>query len=155
MSMNRTFMALLLAAATLGPAALADRPGRHPRYLHARSDLRVALSLLRVQEEPNVTRHLRVAEREVEDAIREVTRAAVIDRKDVDEHLRPDAHAGRLGRFQRIMALLRSARADISGEEDVAAARGWRNVAFRHIDTAMDFVRRAAREAHLDREWER
>ena len=127
-------------------------PGRHhPLYLRARSDLRAAQHYLRVTEEPNVTRHLRAAEREVEDAIVEIDRAAIIDRRDIDDHPRVDANLERLNRFQRIMALLRSARADIDREEDNPAARSWRNAAFRHIDAAMDSVRQAARDLRIDR----
>jgi hypothetical protein len=126
--------------------------GRHPRYLHARSDLRIAQYLLRVTEEPNVTRHLRVAEREVEAAIGEIDNAAVLDRRDMDDHPRADTNLDRRGRFSKIVALLRSARADIAGEEDNPSARGWRNIAFRHIDDALDSVRRAAIDLRMDRE---
>jgi hypothetical protein len=34
--------------------------------------------------------------------------------------------------------------ADIAREEDDPSAVGWRNLAFRHIDAAMSFVRHAA-----------
>src|SRR5580658_11380322 len=77
-----------LFAATLS----ADTPGRHPRYLHARTDLRTAQMLMRVHDEPNVMRNLRAADEEIEAAIREVDRAAVIDRKDLEDHPRPDVN---------------------------------------------------------------
>lgn len=126
--------------------------GRHPRYLHARTDLRIAQYLLRVEEEPNVTRHLRIADREVEAAIGEIDQASFLDRKDLDDHPRADTNLDRRGRFSKIVALLRSARADIAGEEDNPSARGWRDVAFRHIDDALDSVRRAAIDLRFDRE---
>lgn len=126
--------------------------GRHPRYLHARSDLRAAQYLLRVEEEPNVMRRLRDADRDVDAAIGEIDSAAVVDRKDLDDHPRVDTGIDRRGRFSKIMALLRSARADIAGEEDNPAARGWRNIAFRHIDDAMDSVKRAAIDLRIDRD---
>ena len=50
------------------------------------------------------------------------------------------------------MRLLERARKDLGAEEDNAAARGWRDGAFKHIDAAMDYVHRAARDAHIDRE---
>ena len=149
--MKRLGMVVLLAAAMLTPAIFGETPGRHPRYIHARSDLRTAQWFLQVREEPNVTRHLRRADREVEAAIREIDRAAVIDRKDIDDHPRADTSLDRPGRFRKTMALLRSAREDIDREEDNPRARGWRNAAFSHIDAAMDAVREAAREARLDR----
>lgn len=98
-----------------------------------------------------MTRHLRRADHEVEAAIREIDRAAVIDRRDIDDHPRPDTSLHRPGRFRKTMALLRSAREDIDRGEDNPRARGWRNAAFSHIDAAMDAVRDAAREARLDR----
>ncbi len=126
--------------------------GRHPRYLHARTDLRTAQYLLRVEEEPNVMRRMRDADREVEAAIGEIDNASVLDRKDLDDHPRVDTGLDRRGRFSKIVALLRSARADIAGEEDNPSARGWRDVAFRHIDDAMDSVRRAAIDLRFDRD---
>jgi hypothetical protein len=126
--------------------------GRHPRYLHARTDLRVAQYLLRVEEEPNVMRRMRDADREVEAAIGEIDHASVLDRKDLEDHPRVDTGLDRRGRFSKIVALLKSARADIAGEEDNLSARGWRDVAYRHIDDAMESVRRAAIDLRFDRE---
>jgi hypothetical protein len=126
--------------------------GRHPRYLRARTDLRTAQFLARVREEPNVTRHLEGAAGEIEAAIRELDRAAVLDAKDLEDHPRIDANLARRDRFRKIVDLLRSARADIEHEEDNPRAREWRNAAFRHIDEALNNVRRAAMEARLDHE---
>jgi len=50
--------------------ALADMPGRHPAYLHARSDLRRAERLMEWPEERNVARDLGAAAREAREAIR-------------------------------------------------------------------------------------
>jgi MFS superfamily sulfate permease-like transporter len=143
----------------LGAAALfatdrgfADTPGRHPRYMHARSDLRTAQWYLNVREEPNVTRNLRAAYEEVEKAIHEIDHAAVIDHKDLEDHPHVDTNLDRHGRFRKIVALLRSARADIEHEEDNPAASRWRDDAYRHIDAALEFVHRAARDLQWDRE---
>jgi hypothetical protein len=141
---------LLLTAAAI-PAGFADTPGRHPRYLHARTDLRTAQWLLRVHDEPNVMEHIRAVDMEIDRAVAEIDRAAVLDRKDILDHPRVDERLDRPGRFRRAMALLREARADIDREEDNPAARGWRNRAFEHIDGAIDQLRRAARDLHLDR----
>ena len=144
-------MTLFAAAALIAPIAI-HAQGRHAHYLQARSDLRRAQFLMRVREEPNVTRNLRVATDEVEAAIREIDRAAVLDHKDVDDRPPIDTNLDRKDRFRKIADLLRSARADIDREEDNPRAREWRNVAFRHIDEALNGVHRAAVDAKLDHE---
>ena len=144
---------LLALTAMLIPAAgTAQAQGRHPAYLHARSDLRAAQFLMRVREEPNVTRNLRVAADEAEAAIHEIDNAAILDHKDIEDHPHVDEGMPRAGRFRRTMELLREARADLGREEDNGRARGWRDAAYRHIDGAIDHVRRAAVDAHLDHE---
>jgi hypothetical protein len=141
-------------AAAFAPAALnADTPGQHPAYLHARSDLRAAQFLLRVREEPNVTRNLREADREVEAAVMEVDRAAYLDHKDLEDHPHVDTNLDRRHRFQRIVELLRSARGDLGREEDNGRARGWRDEAYRHIDAALEHMHRAAVDQHWDHEF--
>ena len=58
--MKLRILALSLAglAAAIVPVAMnADTPGHHPAYLHARSDLRRAQFLMRIPDEPNVTRY--------------------------------------------------------------------------------------------------
>ena len=126
--------------------------GRHPAYLHARTDLRTSQFLMRVREEPNVTRNLREADREIEAAIQEIDRAAILDHKDLEDHPRIDTSLDRRGRFQKMVALMRSARADLGREEDNGRARGWRDAAYGHIDAALEHVHRAARDLHWDRE---
>jgi hypothetical protein len=115
MKLSPIHTAVLALICTLSPAALnADTPGRHPAYLHARSDLRVSQFLMRVREEPNVERNLRAADREVDAAIHEIDAAAVIDRKDMDDRPRIDTSLDRRGRFEKIVALLRCARGDLA-----------------------------------------
>jgi hypothetical protein len=140
--------ALFLAPGTVS----ADTPGHHPHYLHARGDLLEARSLLRGPMEPNVQSNLRAADGEIQGAIRELNRAAWADAKDVEGRSHPDEHPDRIGRFRNLMRLMERARKDLGAEEDNAAARGWRDGAFKHIDAAMDYVHRAARDAHIDRE---
>lgn len=41
-----------------------------------------------------------------------------------------------------------SARRDLAAEKDNRRAMAWRDLAYRHIDLAMDLMRRAAREMH-------
>ncbi|HTA43565.1 MAG TPA: hypothetical protein VK789_14020 [Bryobacteraceae bacterium] len=144
---------ILTLAVALAPALVqADTPGRHPAYLRARTDLRTAQALTRVNEEPNVMRNLRAADREIDVAVRQIDRAAVIDRKDIDDHPRPDAGLDRMGRFRKIVELLRSSRMDLAREEDNGAARGWRNAAYQHIDAALELMHRAAVDLRIDHE---
>jgi hypothetical protein len=144
---------LLTLAIVAVPAVMhADEPGRHPAYLRARSDLRATQLLLRVREEPNVTRNLRAADEEVEAAIREVDRAAFLDRKDLEDHPRVDLNLDRRGRLRRIVELLRSSRNDLAREEDNGRARGWRDAAYQHIDAALEHVHHAALDLRLDHE---
>ena len=154
--MNRTklFLPLLgaLALAFLPSQSQADTPGRHPAYLHARSDLRAAQWISRGTQDPDVTRRLHQADQEIEGAIHEIDRAAVIDHKDIDDHPHIDEHLDRAGRFRKMMELLQKSRSDIAREEDNPSAVGWRDLAYRHIDKAMEFVHRAARDLRIDRE---
>ena len=144
---------LLTLTIMLAPAMVsADAPGRHPAYLHARTDLRTAQFLLRVHDEPNVMRNLHAADDEIEAAIREVDRAAVIDRKDLEDHPRADVNLDRPGRLRKAVELLRSSRRDLAREEDNGAARGWRDAAYRHIDAALEHMHRAAVDLRLDRD---
>ncbi len=151
--MKSAKLPVILAAAValaVSAAAFADTPGRHPHYLRARTDLRTAQLLLRVQDEPNVMRHVRQVDREIDLAVGEIDRASVIDRKHIEDHPPFDRGLDRRGRFRRAMALLVGARADIGREEDNPRAAGWRDAAFRHIDAAMGQLRRAAHELHMD-----
>jgi hypothetical protein len=145
----------LFAAGLIGllPITMkADMPGRHPAYLHARSDLRAAQWIARGSEDPNVNRRLHQADEEMERAIHEIDRAGVLDHKDLEDHPRVDARLSRTDRFRKVMELLQKSRSDIAREEDNPSAVGWRNLAYRHIDAAMEFVKRAARDMRLDHE---
>jgi hypothetical protein len=141
----------LIAAtvATVLPFGLAAQ-GRHPRYLHARSDLRRATLFMRIPDEPNVMRDMQAASGMVERAIHEVDTAAMFDRRDIDDNPPIDAHLGRGSRFREILRLLGSARNDIAQEEDNPRAAEWRNRAFRNIDDAMDMVRRGGYDKFRD-----
>ena len=142
----------MLGAAMLLTAALgfADTPGRHPAYLHARTDLRRAERLMEAPEEPNVRRDLAAAGHEAHEAIREMDAAALWDRKDVFDNPPIDTYPDRPGRFHAIGQFLFSARRDIEREEDNPAARAWRDRAIHHIDESIRLLRRAARDDWRD-----
>jgi len=149
--MKRVWATSFGAVAALACATTMTFAGAHPRYLHARTDLRVCQWYLRQgSEERNVARHLQWAQDEVEAAIHEIDHAAVLDNKDLDDHPRTDAILDRPGRFRKMVALLKSARSDISMEEDNPSAVGWRDLAYKHIDKALENVRKAAVDLQID-----
>ena len=124
--------------------------GRHPRYIHARADLRRAIILMRLPDEPNVMRDMEEASAMVDRAIHELDVAAAFDRKDLIDNPPVDTHLGRGSRFREILRLLESARNDIDQEEDNPRAREWRNRAFGYIDGAMARVRQGGYDRFTD-----
>jgi hypothetical protein len=146
---RKTALLVAVSIATLLPSGLAAQ-GRHPRYLHARSDLRRATRLMRLPDEPNVMRDMQVASDLVERAIRELDTAAMFDRRDIDDNPPVDANLGRGSRFREILRLLGAARGDIAQEEDNPRAVEWRNRAFRDIDEAVDMVHRGGYDKFRD-----
>jgi hypothetical protein len=142
-------MIAAVALAVLSPFQLAAQ-GRHPRYIHARADLRRAVILMRLPDEPNVMRDMREASDMTERAIHELDIAAMFDRKDLDDNPSVDTRLGRGSRFREILRLLASARADMEQEEDNPRAREWRNRAFGYIDGAMARVRQGGYDRFTD-----
>jgi hypothetical protein len=138
--MTRTTLGFSAAAVALLvalPAAFGDAPGRHPAYLHARTDLRRAERLMDCH---------------VGQAIHEIDAAAAWDRKDLEDHPPVDTYPDRAGRFHAIAQFLSGAKRDIEHEEDNPAARAWRNRAIEHIDKAIAALHHAARDEWRD-EW--
>jgi len=129
----------------------ADTPGRHPAYLHARSDLRAAQWLMRVHDDANVMRRIRQADVEIERAIHEIDRAARLDRKNMEDHP-PSTRIWAEAAVSAKRWNCCNAPAPILAGRRQSARDRWRNVAYRHIDAAIDFVRRAARDLHMERE---
>ena len=96
---RKTSIVVMLSMVLLSAAALwAQR--RHPMYLRARSDLRRAILLMRIPDEPNVMRDMQQASGLAERAIREVDAAAMFDRRDLEDNPPVDTHLGRGGRFR-------------------------------------------------------
>jgi hypothetical protein len=145
----RVTLYLALAVTVMVPPAMLAQ-FRHPRYLHARSDLRRATILMRLPDDPNVMRDMQEASGFVDRAIRELDVAAAFDRRDIDDNPPVDTRLGRGSRFREILRLLDSARRDISQEEDNPRAREWRDRAFGMLDRAADFVRRGGYDRFRD-----
>jgi hypothetical protein len=142
-------ISMALAVAVLAPPA-SQGQFRHPRYLSARSDLRRAILLMRLPDEPNVTRDMQEAAGFVERAIREIDIAAAFDRRDIDDNPRVDTRLGRGSRFREILRLLDSARRDIGLEEDNRRASEWRARAYGMLDNAVALVRRGGYDKFRD-----
>jgi len=135
--------------------ALADIPGNHPAYLHARSDLRRADRLLNAGGERNVVRDMQTADYEIDAAIREIDRAAILDHKDVDDKPQVDVSQNPVGRLHQVLRLLDSARHDLSQTEDNRYARGWRSRAAYHVNRAIDFTNRSIHDYAADNRYRR
>lgn len=148
--MNQTKLLSIACFGLAAVSAFADTPGRHPYYLHARSDLRRAHRLLSVRDEPNVMRDMQRADRSVLAAIAEIDQAAMYDRKDIDDNPPVDVNIDRPGRFRMIADLINGAKRDLARAEDNPAAAGWRNNAYCELDEALNFVRQAARDDWRD-----
>lgn len=145
----KTPLLLALTGLTVAPTA-SWAQFRHPLYMHARSDLRRSVMLMRIPDEPNVMRDMQAAAGLVERAIHEIDIAAVLDRRDIDDNPRVDTGLGRGSRFREMLRLLAAARSDMGREEDNPRAAEWRNRAFGYIDDAMAMVRRGGYDKFRD-----
>jgi len=126
--------------ASNGTVVVSRAPDKHPAYLHALSDLRVARSYLSRPAGINVKWDERRAITEIDAAINEIKRASIDDGKPIDDH--PPVDAPQWGdRLHRSLELVEKARADISRDEDNGFANGLRNRAVGHLDNAIRFVR--------------
>lgn len=135
---RRVVIAAILAAAPFG-IAQAQYPARHPRYLHALSDLRAARWLLENRPgDAAVSFHERLAIEQIEHAIRALKEAAIDDGRNIHDHPPIDVPVGPgPGRLHKASELLRGARSDLAVEEDNPEARRLRHRAFEHIDRAL------------------
>ncbi|MBD2503312.1 hypothetical protein [Anabaena azotica] len=124
--------------------ALADIPGNHPYYIHARSDLRKAESLLETADEFNVTPEMRDAAKYVRSAIQDIEVASVLDGKNTNNYPAVDTSLNHRDKFQQIYQLLNAANQDIAREEDNNFVLSWRNKAEVEINQAKHFTAIAA-----------
>jgi hypothetical protein len=123
----------------------AGAQGRHPAYLHALTDLRHARAHLERQDGSALREEEKEAIHQIDEAIGEIKRASIDDRKDLNDHPPVDAGMDRTGRLHRVKELLEKARQDISHEEDNGFAQGLQQRAFGHIDHAIHEVNEAIR----------
>ena len=123
--------------------AWADNPGRHPAYLHALSDLRDARAHLEHFSGDPADHQEEHAIANIDKAIAEIKHAAIMDGKDVQDHMPVDAHLMRKGRFHKALELLDKAKRDVSGEEDQSDTQGLQRRVIHHIDEARRSVKHA------------
>jgi len=118
----------------------ADNPGKHPAYLHALSDLRDARAHLEQIGNDAVVDEQVHAMDHIDKAIGEIKRAAIMDGKNIQDHVPVDAHLARTGRFHKALELLDKAKQDVSGEEDQPDTAGLQMRVLRHIEEARHSV---------------
>jgi hypothetical protein len=117
--------------------------GRHPAYLHALSDLRVARSLLERPNGGELKEQEREAIHKIDDAIAEIKRASIDDGKNIADHEPVDPHLPWAGRLRKAQEWLDDARHDCRKEEDNPETRGLQTRVLRHIDEAHRHVAEA------------
>ena len=143
----RSSLLSIVAAATVTLFAAAptwaDNPGKHPAYLHALSDLRDARAHLQHFGSDPVDHEEEHAISQIDKAIGEIKHAAIMDGKDIQDHLPVDAHMARDGRFHKALELLDKAKQDVSGEEDQPDTQGLQLRVLHHIAEARHSVKHA------------
>jgi hypothetical protein len=139
LTVRHIFLALALGALLLPAATFAQMPGKHPAYLHALSDLRMARAYL----ETATDQYSVQAKTQIEDAINDLKKAAIDDGKNISDHPPIDAQVAKTNRFKKTQELLNQAHADVDREEDDPAARGLKTRILGHIDSAHGFIDQA------------
>jgi hypothetical protein len=144
--MNFSMLKIVAAAGVtmfLAVPSWADNPGKHPAYLHALSDLRDARAHLEQLSNDPVDQEEIHAIDHIDQAIGEIKKAAIMDGKNIQDHVPVDAHMTRTGRFHKALELLDKARRDASGEEDQPDTAGLQLRVIGHIDQARHSVQHA------------
>ncbi len=124
-------------------AVLADFPGRHPGYLHALSDLRLARYLVYRPDAPNVASNEFNAVRAIDACINDLKQASINDGKNIYSHPPADLGIDFNGRLHKALDALRSARHDMDKEEDDQYNIGLQARATQHVDQAISYVKHA------------
>jgi hypothetical protein len=134
---------------------IGDKPGAHPAYLHALSDLRYARALLEKPARPDVKWDEQNSIREVDAAIKEIREAAIDDGKPMTEHPAIDAKRAHKDRLREAMTLLGQSAHDIEEREDNNWAKGLRARAIGHIRNAEHAVKEAMEDRAEDKHEEK
>jgi len=136
--MNRTLRFLSSVTALTIFFVLSSMSGiaqpRHPAYLRALSDLRLARAHLQRPNQGILGAEEREAIHEIDAAIGEIKKAAIDDGKDLSDHAQVDVGLDWGGRLRHAYELTGRARNDIAREEDNLFAQGLQQRALMHID---------------------
>ncbi|HEV7557530.1 MAG TPA: hypothetical protein VGO00_18830 [Kofleriaceae bacterium] len=120
---------------------------KHPAYLHALTDLRVARGFLERPASSKVKWDEKRAIREIDAAIGEIKKASVDDGKDIADHPPVDTGMVYGNRLQKAIEMIEKARGDVNEEEDNTWAKGLRNRSISHIDNAVRFINEGIADA--------
>jgi tetratricopeptide (TPR) repeat protein len=143
---------MAVAAGLLGIIAgsvqtMADAPGKHPYYLHALSDLRLARAHLeQVTPKDIVGAQEKQAIDEIDAAMREIRAASIDDGKDLKDHPPIDVKLSKADRYRQALQLLQQVEGDINQEEDDQDVVGLQKRAMMHVATAEKTVTTIIRE---------
>jgi hypothetical protein len=139
-----------LLVPTMGRQSEANAQGRHPHYLHALSDLRLARAYLdRLTPSEHIDDEQMHAIQEIDAAIQEIKKASIDDGKDIHAHEPIDAHIEPRGRFGKAREALNAALKDVSKEEDDPYTKGLQFRAQEHIRHASETVRHIQERLHF------
>src|SRR5271157_1703026 len=132
---------LSILVATCVGVASADKPGRHPHYLHALSDLRYARGLL---DKLAMNEHRDELESQaigkIDAAIKTIKAASIDDGKNLNDHPPIDAKLTRSDRYKQALELLDSAHHDVTLGGDTPKSQGLQGRVIADVDEAHRIV---------------
>jgi len=114
---------------------------RHPAYIHALADLRLARAYLdRLTPNEALDVEQQRAIDEIDHAMHDIKQAAMDDGKPLTDHVEIDAHIQRRDRFVKAKEALEAALRDVAHEEDNPATRDLQKRTIDHIHHAFDLT---------------
>jgi hypothetical protein len=144
-ALAKGFMALALFNLCAASAMAQKLNAKHPGYLKALADLRVARYYLNKQAgEPKLREEEDASIKEIDAAIAEIKSASIDDGKSVsDVPVDANEHGSPLA---KAIETIYKAQNDVGHEEENPEVKGLRHAALEHISHAAD----SAKEAHLE-----
>ncbi len=138
---NMTVAAGLIGVVTGSILSGASAQDKHPLYLQALSDLRLARAHLeQVTPKDVVGEQEKHAIHEIDEAMREIRAASIDDGKDLRDHPPIDVKLSKSDRYQQALQLLQKVEGDIGKEEDNPDMQGLQKRAIMHVSSAEQTV---------------